>query len=61
MWQLKMSYIQLQTLAVLLISLQVSALYFHIQETEKKCFIEEIPDQTMVTGSLDLLFINYLL
>ncbi|KAI4569698.1 hypothetical protein MJG53_007438 [Ovis ammon polii x Ovis aries] len=24
------------------------ALYFHIGETEKKCFIEEIPDETMV-------------
>lgn len=28
----------------------VSALYFHIGETEKKCFIEEIPDETMVIG-----------
>ncbi|MGH0170407.1 UNVERIFIED_CONTAM: hypothetical protein FKN15_074629 [Acipenser sinensis] len=26
------------------------ALYFHIGETEKKCFIEEIPDETMVIG-----------
>ena len=25
-------------------------LYFHMGETEKKCFIEEIPDETMVTG-----------
>ena len=25
-------------------------LYFHIAETERKCFIEEIPDETMVTG-----------
>lgn len=25
-------------------------LYFHIGETERKCFIEEIPDETMVTG-----------
>lgn len=24
------------------------ALYFHIAETERKCFIEEIPDETMV-------------
>ncbi len=31
-----------------------SGLYFHIGETERKCFIEEIPDETMVTGnSLD--------
>ncbi|KAF3838840.1 hypothetical protein F7725_010608 [Dissostichus mawsoni] len=26
----------------------VSSLYFHIGETEKKCFIEEIPDETMI-------------
>ncbi|MEQ2174767.1 Transmembrane emp24 domain-containing protein 4 [Goodea atripinnis] len=26
------------------------AMYFHIGETEKKCFIEEIPDETMVIG-----------
>ncbi|CAF0876121.1 unnamed protein product [Rotaria sp. Silwood1] len=25
-------------------------LYFHIRETERKCFIEEIPDQTLVIG-----------
>jgi len=29
-----------------------SALYFHIGETEKKCFIEDIPDETMVVGEL---------
>ena len=28
----------------------VTPLYFHIGETERKCFIEEIPDETMVTG-----------
>lgn len=28
------------------------ALYFHIGETEKKCFIEEIPDETMVIGKM---------
>lgn len=28
-------------------------LYFHIGETERKCFIEEIPDETMVTGKVD--------
>jgi len=27
-----------------------NALYFHMSETERKCFIEELPDQTMVTG-----------
>jgi len=25
-------------------------LYFHIRETEEKCFIEEVPDETMVVG-----------
>lgn len=29
---------------------QSSALYFHIGETERKCFIEEIPDETKVIG-----------
>ena len=34
-------------------------LYFHMGETEKKCFIEEIPDETMVIGewSIQLLSI----
>ena len=27
-----------------------SGLYFHIGETERKCFIEEIPDETTVLG-----------
>lgn len=27
-----------------------TALYFHIGETERKCFIEEIPDETTVLG-----------
>jgi len=25
-------------------------LYFHISETERKCFIEEVPDETTVIG-----------
>ncbi|XP_039262460.1 transmembrane emp24 domain-containing protein 4-like [Styela clava] len=28
----------------------VDALYFHVGEKEKKCFIEELPEDTMVTG-----------
>lgn len=28
-------------------------LYFHIGETERKCFIEEIPDETTVLGMFD--------
>jgi hypothetical protein len=27
-----------------------SSLFFHISETERKCFIEEIPDDTLVIG-----------
>ncbi|XP_074642366.1 transmembrane emp24 domain-containing protein 4-like isoform X1 [Tubulanus polymorphus] len=36
-------------LSLILVS-SVSGLYFHIGETEKKCFIEEIPEETMVVG-----------
>ncbi|XP_077866310.1 transmembrane emp24 domain-containing protein 4-like isoform X2 [Saccoglossus kowalevskii] len=32
-------------------TVNVQALYFHIGETERKCFIEEIPDETMVIGN----------
>lgn len=28
-----------------------NGLYFHIGETERKCFIEEIPDETNVIGT----------
>ncbi|XP_048072961.1 transmembrane emp24 domain-containing protein 4 [Ursus arctos] len=43
-------------LSVLLLLLALCAggargLYFHIGETEKRCFIEEIPDETMVIGN----------
>lgn len=31
-------------------------LYFHMGETEKKCFIEEIPDETMVIGEFSIKF-----
>lgn len=33
-----------------IIILNVNALYFHIKETERKCFIEEVPDETLVVG-----------
>ncbi|XP_055550592.1 transmembrane emp24 domain-containing protein eca isoform X2 [Wyeomyia smithii] len=33
---------------VLFVTQFASALYFHIGETERKCFIEEIPDETTV-------------
>ena len=35
----------------------VSGLYFHIAETERKCFIEEIPDETMVIGKWTLRYV----
>lgn len=38
-----------------------SALYFHIAETERKCFIEEIPDETTVIGKSTLKFSQNLL
>lgn len=31
-----------------------TALYFHIGETERKCFIEEIPDETTVLGKFEV-------
>jgi len=42
----------LMNIFVILLSLLClsSGLYFHIGETEKKCFIEDIPDDTMVVG-----------
>ena len=44
----------MNSLFFLLVFLQIvtfgSTLYFHMGETEKKCFIEEIPDETMITG-----------
>lgn len=40
-------FLQLLFLVVLPVAF-VNGLYFHIAETEKKCFIEEIPDETMV-------------
>jgi len=38
-----------------------TGLYFHIGETERKCFIEEIPDDTTVLGkiSCDIIFILF--
>jgi len=46
-----MFFSHLSALVVLSVISLSSALYFHIGETEKKCFIEEIPDDTMVVGS----------
>jgi len=42
-----------ETILFLAVSVGPSAgLYFHIRETEEKCFIEEVPDETMVVGTL---------
>jgi hypothetical protein len=35
---------------VLLLPCLVSGLYFHIQEGQERCFIEEMPDETLVIG-----------
>lgn len=40
---------QLVLITALLMQL-ANGLYFHIAETERKCFIEEIPDETTVIG-----------
>lgn len=42
-------------LALVLVLDVVSALYFHIGEGERKCFIEEIPDDTTVIGNQQFL------
>ncbi|XP_010561313.1 PREDICTED: transmembrane emp24 domain-containing protein 4 [Haliaeetus leucocephalus] len=38
--------------AVVLAAWSAHGLYFHIGETEKRCFIEEIPDETMVIAGV---------
>lgn len=37
-------------LLLLASALAVNGLYFHISETERKCFIEEVPAETMIVG-----------
>lgn len=52
--QMKIMFRKDLALILLFITLCVplsSSLYFHISETERKCFIEEIPDETVVIGS----------
>lgn len=41
-------------LLVIAIVQLANGLYFHIAETERKCFIEEIPDETTVLGKTAL-------
>ncbi|RNA09647.1 Transmembrane emp24 domain-containing eca [Brachionus plicatilis] len=40
----------LSALTVITCLSAVHSLYFHIRETERKCFIEEVPDETLVVG-----------
>jgi len=51
MWHSKSLALALSLLALVPFS---SSLYFHIAETERKCFIEEIPEETMVVGNYKL-------
>ena len=51
----KMDRLPLLWLMLLSVMPFASSLYFHIAETERKCFIEEIPDETMVIGEKSLL------
>lgn len=46
----------LLTTGLLALIPSASALYFHLGETEKKCFMEEIPDETMVVGKSNVLY-----
>lgn len=48
---LEMARIILSFILLILAVVPAWSLYFHIGETEKKCFIEEIPDETMVIGN----------
>jgi len=44
-----MAYLRILAL-VALSATSCSGIYFHINENEVKCFIEEVPDETLVTG-----------
>lgn len=46
-------------LSVFAVLTQVNCLYFHIGETERKCFIEEVPDETNVIGEVIILVFIY--
>ena len=50
----KVTMMELVKVAVLVLAyLGVShGLYFHIGETEQRCFIEEVPQETMIVGEL---------
>lgn len=42
----------------LFLAQQSNGLYFHIKETERKCFIEEVPDETLVVGKYKVQIFN---
>lgn len=49
-----------EMIGLFIISLAIStvnSLYFHIAETERKCFIEEIPDDTTVIGMVYIVWL----
>ena len=49
--QRKMAVVSWASVILVFFGLELTqGLYFHMGETEKKCFIEEIPDETMVIG-----------
>ena len=49
--QRKMAVVSWASVILVFFGLDLAqGLYFHMGETEKKCFIEEIPDETMVIG-----------
>ena len=36
-----------------------NGLFFHIKQGEVKCFVEEVPDETLVSGKTVPLFFQY--
>jgi hypothetical protein len=44
-------FLSLACVALLLVAVDVEGVYFHVREGEVKCFMEEVPDETMVVGS----------
>ena len=50
MYQKLLNMVLMQSLVVFILIKFSFGLYFHISETERKCFIEEVPDETLVVG-----------
>lgn len=53
----EMAFFRLSTLVLLVAYLAVGtqALYFYLEGSEKKCFIEDLPKETMVIGKSNVL------